>query len=452
MKFKSFFKKYRRRLSASYVTVATVFLFTVLLSFAVSKSALATKYKYSLQNSYVRAFTELTSNVDNIKHSLAKGVVTTDAREMSKLAGEIYSKSAAAGAALGQLPVSDVSLANTSKFLAQVGDFTNRLSLKYMDSGAITDEEYDTLLSFERYAENLSGSLSEMQAKLFGGELSFINDTGGSASSDMTALAGGFEEMENGFTDYPSLIYDGPFSDHIQNAAPALTEGLTEITPEEALKRITDMTGISMTLSGECGGNLPSYCFTGTCQSGAVANAEITKRGGILSWYLCDRPVYTPLITADDAKNAARSYIELCGLSNMRDTYYEIRNGIAVINFAAEENGVILYPDLVKVRVALDNGEIIGSELRGYIMNHKVRQIPSFSHSEAEILEKLSPKVTVSSLNKCLIPTAGKGEVFCYEIRCGFDNRDFLIYLNSETLRQEDILLLLVDENGTLTI
>lgn len=452
MKTKKFFNKYGRRLASSYITITTVFLFTALLSFAVSKNAAANSYRYSLQNGYVRAFTELTSNVDNIRHGLAKGVVTTDAREMSKLAGGIYRESAAGGAALGQLPVSDVSLANTSKFLAQVGDFTNRLSLKYMDSGTITDEEYNTLLEFERYAENLSGALSEMQAKLYSGEISFSDGAGGAPSSDMTALAGGFEEIEKGFTDYPSLIYDGPFSDHIQNASPALTEGLDEITPEEALNRINSMTGLSMTPGGECGGNLPSFCFTGTCGSGAAASAEITKRGGLLSWYLCDRAVYAPLITADDAKNAARSYIALLGLSDMRDTYYEIRNSIAIINFAAAEDDVILYPDLVKVRVALDTGEIIGSELRGYIMNHKARQIPSFSHSEAEVLEKLSPKVSVTSINKCLIPTDGGGEVFCYEVHCGFDDKDFLIYLNAETLRQEDILMLLISENGTLTI
>ena len=452
MKIKQFFAKRTKRLKASYIMIAAVFLFTAILSFAVHKSALAKEYRYALQNNYACVLTDLTSNVDNIKCDLAKCVVTTDALEMSKLAGEISSKSAAAAAALGQLPVADVSLANTAKFLSQVGDYTKNLSLKYMVSGTITDEEYETLLSFERYAETLGGSLSDMQAKLYSGEISFLNDAEGASSSDVTALSGGFEEMEKSFTDYPSLIYDGPFSDHILNASPALLSGMNEISPAEALKRINSITGLSMKYAGESGGNLPSYSFSGICKSGAAVSAEITKSGGMLSWYLCDRAAEFTNLSADDAKNAARSYIALLGLSDMRDTYYEIQNGIALINFAAADGDVILYPDLVKVRVALDTGEVIGSELHGYIMNHKARQIPAFSHTEAEIYEKISPKVSVSSINKCLIPTEGGGEVFCYEVHCGFDNHDFLIYLNSETLRQEDILILLVNENGTLTI
>ncbi|MBO4897912.1 MAG: germination protein YpeB [Clostridia bacterium] len=448
MKTSTLFDKYGRRLKKSFTAVISAFLFTALLSFAVFQSARAKEMTHSLQSGYSRAFLDLTSNVENIKYDLAKCMVTGDAREISRLAGEIFRESAAGGASLSQLPQGDVSLAGTSKFLNQVGDFTNNLSLKYMSGGEIDDAEYETLLSLRRYAEDLSATLAEMQTKLFSGELCFISDSDSSAA----ALSGGFEEMEQGFTDYPSLIYDGPFSDHIENKSPAYLEGASEITQSEAQKRINNMTGLSLSFSGEGGGSLPAYAFSGVCKSGAPVYAEITKRGGMLSWYLCDRAPETAVLSADEARNKAREYISLLGIPAMRDTYYEIQNGIAIVNFAAEEDGVILYPDLIKVRVALDTGEVIGCELHGYIMNHTARQVPPFSHAESEVLEKISPKTSVSSVNKCLIPTKSGGEIFCYEVRCSFEGQEFLIYLNSETLRQEDVLILLVSENGTLTI
>ena len=443
-----FFDKYGKRLKKSFSAVLSAFLFTALLSFAVSKSARAAEYQNALYGGYARAFSDLASNVENIKYDLAKCIVSQDAPEISKLSGEIYRESAAGGASLSQLPLGDISLAGTSKFLNQVGDFTNNLALRYMSVGEITDGEYETLISFQRYAESLSTSLSDMQSRLFGGEISFPGETDVSAAG----LSGGFEEMEQGFTDYPSLIYDGPFSDHIENKTPSFLEGAPDITPEEAARRIKSITALPLTYTGESGGNLPAYSFSGACENGAPVSYEITKAGGMLSWYLCDRAAGYSAVSAEEAKDTARKYTELLGIADLRDTYYEIQNGIALINFAAADGDVILYPDLIKVRVALDTGEVIGAELGGYIMNHKARQLPPFSHTDAGVLEKISPKATASSINKCLIPTKSGGETFCYEVHCSFDDKEFLIYLNAETLKQEDILILLVNENGTLTI
>ena len=259
--------------------------------------------------------------------------------------------------------------------------------------------------------------------------------------------------MESQFTDYPSLIYDGPFSDHIENKTSSYLEGAPEITPGEAKKRINNMTSLSLDYKGESGGNLPAYRFSGTCENGAPVSFEITKAGGMLSWYLCDRGVSFTSLSADGAKNKAREYISLLGLSNMRDTYYEIQNGIALINFAAADGDVILYPDLIKVRVALDTGEVIGSELHGYIMNHKSRNLSKSTVTLGQAKGNISELLTVKSENKALIPTEGEMEVLCYEFLCDGQNGDrVLVYINAETGEEENIYILLEDENGTLTI
>jgi hypothetical protein len=37
------------------------------------------------------------------------------------------------------------------------------------------------------------------------------------------------------------------------------------------------------------------------------------------------------------------------------------------------QNGIVLYPELIKVTVALDNGEKTGAETSGYLMSHRQR-------------------------------------------------------------------------------
>jgi len=57
----------------------------------------------------------------------------------------------------------------------------------------------------------------------------------------------------------------------------------------------------------------------------------------------------------------------------MVDTYYLKEDNTAIINYAYKQGDVVVYPDLIKVKIALDNGEVIGFESKGYLSNHTER-------------------------------------------------------------------------------
>ena len=44
------------------------------------------------------------------------------------------------------------------------------------------------------------------------------------------------------------------------------------------------------------------------------------------------------------------------------------------INYAYVQNNVVIYSDLIKVKIALDNGEVLGIESTGYLNNHTTRE------------------------------------------------------------------------------
>ena len=58
---------------------------------------------------------------------------------------ETWRQANLAQAYLGQLPVSQNILANTSKFLAQVGDFSYAVNNKSMKGEQLSDKEFNTL-------------------------------------------------------------------------------------------------------------------------------------------------------------------------------------------------------------------------------------------------------------------------------------------------------------------
>ncbi len=462
MNIRSKLQDFKNRLSDRHMYSIVLVVVAVLASIGIYQYKQSIDYRTQLENQYHRSFNELVQYVNNIETSLAKGVIVTDPKSMVRLANEVYSQSAFASANLGQLPISHVQLENTSRFLSQVGDFTYFLSLKHLDNQQISPDEHDELLNLSRYAVALNQSLLEMQNQLYSGALRFGDIKGAGDAlfgQNQTAMASGMEEVEKQFAEYPTLIYDGPFSDHIHTAEPALLKDGTQLSAEQAAERAAEIVGEqrapNLSLTGESEGLLPGYTFTSSPDEedkNRIVTLEMTKVNGAVSWMLDNRYVGESTISIDEAKGKAAEYLAAHGFSDMVESYYEIKSNIAIINYASKQDGIVMYPDLVKIRIAMDSGEMMGLECKGYVMNHKMREIPASFIPESEALSKVSQAVEVSNTKLCVIPLESAREVFCYEITCNVDEKTFLIYINAETGAQENILMLLESETGTLTI
>ena len=160
-------------------------------------------------------------------------------------------------------------------------------------------------------------------------------------------------------------------------------------------------------------------------------------------------------------KNLCEVYIQLgedkmCDICTEHPRYYEWFNnlkegGIVTINYAYEQNGVTIYPDLIKVKVALDNGEILGVETSGYLNNHTERTFTKAKISIEEAKSKLNKSLEITSEGMAIIPTEWKTEILCYEFKGKIDDTDFLVYTNVETGREENILVIIDTPNGILT-
>ena len=134
----------------------------------------------------------------------------------------------------------------------------------------------------------------------------------------------------------------------------------------------------------------------------------------------------------------------------MKESYYMISDGICVVNYASLQDGILCYPDLIKVGVALDSGDIVRFQAEGYLMNHTGRKL-SASLSAADAQKKVSPNLTVQKSRLAVIPTPGLNEVLCWEFQCQGKNGDrVLVYMNAKTGYEEEILILQSTDNGIL--
>ena len=64
----------------------------------------------------------------------------------------------------------------------------------------------------------------------------------------------------------------------------------------------------------------------------------------------------------------------------------------------------------------------------------------------------LNQDLEIFSEGLAVIPTEWKTEILCYEFKGRIDDTDFLVYINAETGREENILVIVDTPNGTLTV
>ena len=165
-----------------------------------------------------------------------------------------------------------------------------------------------------------------------------------------------------------------------------------------------------------------------------------------------NRDINAEVITEEDANQKGKDFLNSKGFYNMKETYYLKQEGIVTVNYAYVQNNVVIYPDLIKVKIALDNGDIMGIETTGYLNNHEERNISRIKIDKEKVKEKLNTELDIQSEGLAIIPTKWKTEILCYEFKGKIDNREFLVYINAENGKEEDILVITNTPNGTLTM
>ena len=106
-------------------------------------------------------------------------------------------------------------------------------------------------------------------------------------------------------------------------------------------------------------------------------------------------------------------------------------SGESVVNLAPVQDGVILYPDLVKVKVDETDNSIVGFDASHYAYNHHQRiiQSPQISLQTATASVSIPP---VGEGRLTLIPLRETQEVLAYEFEC-HQNGTYYIYIDART-------------------
>lgn len=394
---------------------------------------------------------ELCESLDSMTVSLSKSLCTSTAEMLHRNGNDLSKQAAVAKVSLSGITDESIITDEVYKFLSQAGDYALYLSQK--ENFSLSEDEMEKLRQLYGYAEYLSESFEQISSDYYSGRVAFtrkVNNLLSQAENDGISFSQYFTDIQQTMGDYPTLLYDGPFADAVINKKARGVKG-DEITSREARKKAAEYMeceegGIKKEADTE--GAIDLYCF-----SFGDRTVGITKKGGLLCYMTDSSYAGEASISTEEAIKRGKEYLKKTGFTEkMKETYYSTYDGICTVNYAYEKDGTVFYPDLIKVSISLETGKAVALDSRGYLMNHRERNFKEKKLTAEKCRKRLSPYLSVMSCSTAVIPLETGKEALCYEFHCKDSrNQESLVYINAESGKEENILLLLYSDGGVLT-
>lgn len=425
--------------------VALIVLSVVLIVGCVVINQAGVRSKSVIDGNYRRAFYDMSDCASNIEVDLSKVVVSPAKSETLPLLTTLSAQAELAENSLSVLPISYEQTTLTARFFNQVGDWCRSYSRAIALGKDTSTFDEQSVILYER-ARELNRNIEKIRPVVEKGIYNL--DNGVLAPSWYGLNIDGSEQSRS--VDYPKLIYDGPFSDSENRGGSALTR-LAKISKDKAMQiaqNTLKMTGA--TLLGKSNGDIPCYQISGFID-GQSAFASISENGGKVVSFDISKSVQSGDISKDKACKIAEKYAEKLGYGKTSAVWYNDAGTVAYVNLAPVICGVVYYPDLIKVKVAKDNGSVIGIEGLGYCQNHKSRSFKAkISASEAKNL--VSKRLAIKSVTLAVIPDGQTGEALCYEFNCEKDELDYFVYIDALDGTTRQILRVVNNDQGSLVM
>jgi spore germination protein len=400
------------------------------------------------ENNYQRAFHDLTYQVDLLNDKIGSTLAMNSRQQLSPSLVEVWRITSDAHADVGQLPLTLLPFNKTEEFLANVGEFSYRTAVRDLDNEPLSEEEYKTLESLYEKSGEIQQELRKVQHLVLENNLRWM-DVQLALSTDNqqdNTIIDGFKTVEKNVEAYSEADFGPTFTSMNTNTEKSF-QYLTgkEISEEEAKKVAKDFLGLEgqEEIRVNENGDGANYGFYSLEIEDPKAETEIymdiTKKGGYPIWVLRSRDVKERNISLNEAMENAVTYLKDHKFEDLEMYESAQYDNIGVFTFVSVKDNIRILPDAITIKVALDDGKVVGFTARAYLMAHHDRDLPDATLSLEEAKGKLNPGVDVMEDRLAVIKNDLDEEVLCYEFLGTIKNDTYRILINAETGYEEKV-------------
>ena len=264
-------------------------------------------------------------------------------------------------------------------------------------------------------------------------------------------LAQSFGNLENTTVETPKEINDGPFAENIKKVNAKALEKLDEISStraEELAKKYFKSYDIKdARCTGEAiASQLECYNIELKTKDGDMF-VQLSKKGGKVVMFDSYKDCSQNNFSVERCIDIAEDFLKSLGIDDMKAVWTSENGTTCNLNFVYEDDDIVFYPDMIKVKVCEERGIVTGMEALAYCLNHTDRSAGDAQISKATAKSKLSSDFEVKGSRLAIIPLDGD-EVLAYEFYGSFGENDYYIYIDAVTGDEVEVLTVIGTKQG----
>ena len=388
---------------------------------------------------------ELNSIIDNLDADLSRVRVSTSTGDRVRTLTDIAIESETAETVLERMPVELQMTEQLASFLNKVSDSAKGMIYDLSRGGELSTSQLRSLEYMYSTNRTVKEAMNELVTNT--DTMDMLN----ALRNKESLLGESFTTIQNNTFEAPKGIQDGPFADSVKKTSPKSLEGLEEITPqtaeELAWKYFADYDPESVRCTGEATGNvLTAYNILVNTADGEIW-AQISKLGGKVIMFDSYKECSCRNFSVERCIDIAEDYLSSLGYDGLKAVWASENGTACNLNFAPVQDGVILYPDLIKVKVCEERGKVTGIEAMNYVLNHSERSLGGATISVERARENVNGGMEIDGQRLTLIPLNGK-EILCYEFYGSLGGNEYYVYVDAVTAEEMEVLTVIGTAQG----
>lgn len=400
-----------------------------------------------LEGVYSSSYYSMVDNVNNLAVDLSKYSTLSTNNAKTETIQDMMIDCNYILSGLSILPIDEQNVVSATKFFNQVNGLCESYLKILINKENLSIEQE---LMFDKIAlvvGEIKANFNKQNEGMYDTGFNFV-DASVFDNTGMNELSAGMGDLTDSSVKYPAMIFDGPFSTALETTQ---VKGLPqdEKTQEEAYDYLKNTVyknrDVEIEFERETDGDIATFDYSITIE-GKDFNAQVSKRGNLLITLSGYAEGGDAIMSKEQAVEMAKTFANNIGFENMDSVWVETHENVVYINLAPVENDVIMYPDLVKVKIDLTAQEIIGFESVNYALNHVDREV-EFNASESEAESLLGFDYNVLESNKTVIRLDSGKEICAYEFVVERIDGNYFYYIDANSLQIAKTMKLVTIKN-----
>lgn len=404
--------------------------------------------KIQAENNYQRAFHELTYEVDLLHDKIGDTLAMKSKTSLSPALVEVWGLTSQAHSNVGQLPLRLLPINKTEEFLSNIGDFSYRTAVRDLDKEPLSEKEYATLQRLYENSAEIQGELRKVQHLVFEDKLRWMDVELAYAKEQNpknNVIIDGFKSVESSVASYSDANMDPAltnFKVNRNNLANVKGEDITKSQAKEIAKKFLELNGTEKIKVSHTGEKLKDHYYSLEITDPKQKNEiymDITEKGGYPLWVISNREIGKQKIDLNKASLNGLKFLERNKYPNMELTQSSQYDTIGVFTYVSKVNDVRIYPESITMKIALDDGSIVGFSAKNYLAAYTIRKIPEPKISIEEARKSVNSKMKIMEERKAIILNKLNQEILCYEFVGTRGNDTYQVFINANTAVEEQI-------------